>query len=407
MNEPILEVSAVSKKFCRSLKRSLLYGLSDIASEIAGSKREKITLRKNEFWALDDVSISLSKGEAIGLVGANGSGKTTLLKLISGLIKIDHGNIKVSGRIVPLIALGAGFKPILTGRENIFVNLAILGLSDEEIRSTVDNIISFAEIGEAIDAPLQTYSSGMAARLGFACAVHAKADILLIDEVLSVGDMRFRSKCYRKLAELRAKGTSFILVSHNTNAILSICNKAFYLKKGKLVGSGEPSTIMAMFEEDLCLQPGKFESEMTLAKKADALSSGLDISKVNLSDEHGQRLQAFKTGEFGKINIEVELTGRHSDVILSILIKELSGESGNILALHSDQRGVYYSFGEDQKHAEIIFPKLRLKPGIYTAKIYFHKKPFFMLDAVESFVFKVTSEKPLTQCLYDEEVRWN
>ncbi|MEC4816626.1 MAG: ABC transporter ATP-binding protein, partial [Scytonema sp. PMC 1069.18] len=212
----VLSVHGVSKKFCRNLKRSLLYGVRDITSELLGLREKNDELRPKEFWALKDISFQLRRGEALALVGKNGSGKTTLLRIIAGLIKPDTGFVEINGRVAPLIALGAGFNPVLTGRENIYANMAILGLSNKEIDKRFDEVVEFAEIEDAIDAPVQSYSSGMAARLGFSCAIHTEPEILLIDEVLAVGDVKFRLKCSRKLSQLQNYGTSFILVSHNS-----------------------------------------------------------------------------------------------------------------------------------------------------------------------------------------------
>ncbi|MEO0804175.1 MAG: ABC transporter ATP-binding protein, partial [Cyanobacteria bacterium J06642_2] len=211
----VISVEDVSKKFCRNLKRSLFYGMRDILADFAGGRRHSDQLRLQEFWALQSISFQLHRGEAVGLVGTNGAGKSTLLRIISGLIKPDVGQVRVRGRLAPLIALGAGFNPILTGRENIFANMSILGLSTRQIQQRFQDVVAFAEIEDAIDAPVQTYSSGMTARLGFACAIHTEPDILLIDEVLAVGDARFRAKCYRRLYDLRQKGVAFILVNHN------------------------------------------------------------------------------------------------------------------------------------------------------------------------------------------------
>ena len=405
--EPIVSVNAVSKKFCRQLKKSLFYGVSDIASELLSLDRNASNLRSGEFWALDHVTFELNKGDAIGLVGANGSGKTTLLRMISGLIKPDGGEIHVRGSIVPLIALGAGFNPILTGRENVYVNLAILGLSHDEIENVFEDVASFAEIDDALDSPVQSYSSGMAARLGFACAVHAKAEVLLIDEVLSVGDMRFRSKCYRKLAELREKGASFILVSHNTNAILSMCNKTIYLSKGKQIMTGDPSTVMAKFEEDLTMVPtAGLIGKLTLPEKASSDSSGLDFSTVRLLNSQGVAIEQLMTGESASIELVLKSTKAHSGVVASVLIKELSGESEVVLHLSSDKQGQFFNFEPSIGRLQIELPDFGLRPGVYTAKIYLHKESFFMLDMIESFIFKVRSNADMNQCLFFQKVNW-
>ncbi len=407
-SEVILSIDAVSKKFCRNLKKSLFYGVQDIIGEVAATRKAQDTLRSGEFWAVNKVNLELNKGDAIGLVGANGSGKTTLLRMVSGLIKPDSGEIKVVGRVVPLIALGAGFNPILSGRENVYVNLAILGLTKHEINEVFQDVIDFAEINDALDSPVQTYSSGMAARLGFACAVHAKADVLLIDEVLSVGDMRFRSKCYRKLAQLRSDGASFILVSHNTNAILSMCNKALYLVKGKPVMMGAPSEVMAKFEEDLCLIPSTNQSgKLVLPPKAPQESTGLDITCISLQNHEENDTQHLLTGQPANLVLSVECKAPQYDVMVSFLVKELSGESDTVLQMSSEKQNVKFDFKLGKSEIRLNLPQCGMRPGIYTAKIYLHKSQFYMLDIIESFVFQVKSNVDMNQCQYYQDVNWN
>ncbi len=291
-SEVVLSVEGVSKKFCRDLKRSLLYGVQDIAGDLTGIKRKSDRLRTKEFWALDNVSFQLKKGESLGLVGKNGSGKSTLLRIIAGLIKPDLGTVKVTGRVAPLIALGAGFNPILTGRENIYANMSILGLSTQEIDERFDDVVEFAEIGDAIDAPVQTYSSGMAARLGFASAIHTEPEILLIDEVLAVGDVKFRGKCIRRLAKLREKGTSFIFVSHNSMAILAVSTSAVYLQKGRTLATGSPEKIIQKYEEDLFIN-GKLTAtgSISIPEKDSAESSGIDLLSICFQDREGNDVE--------------------------------------------------------------------------------------------------------------------
>lgn len=218
-NDVVIHAENVSKKFCRNLKRSLWYGVRDIASELAGRSPDRGSLREGEFFAVRDLSLTLHAGQTLGLIGPNGAGKTTLLRMLNGLIKPDQGRITVRGQLQALIALGAGFSPILTGRENVYVNASVLGISKKEVDRQFDAIVEFAGIPDFIDSPVQTYSSGMNVRLGFAVAAHLKPDILLVDEVLAVGDEGFQVKCLNKIGELRKNGTAIILVSHNMHSI--------------------------------------------------------------------------------------------------------------------------------------------------------------------------------------------
>ena len=266
-NEVLVRVEGVSKKFCRSLKRSLWYGLCDIAGELspfarhgAGGMEQRASiaaeggslilatsysppvkpaaaaqdedLREGEFYAVRDVSFELRRGECLGLIGHNGAGKTTLLKLLNGLIKPDRGRIEMNGRVGALIALGAGFNPILTGRENIYINGAVLGLSKKEIDGKIDEIIDFAEIGKFIDSPVQNYSSGMSVRLGFAVATTLDPDVLILDEVLAVGDAAFRAKCYSRIGKIQQKA-AVIFVSHSMDQVGNVCSRICGMSKGR------------------------------------------------------------------------------------------------------------------------------------------------------------------------------
>jgi lipopolysaccharide transport system ATP-binding protein len=287
VSEILLQVDNVSKRFCRDLKKSLWYGVRDIGRELlpvgrerkaggreqgaegkgqraeGGSTHQPSTtnpqptttaegappLRPGEFYALKNVSFELRRGECLGLIGANGAGKSTLLKLISGLIKPDGGSIRRRGRLGALIELGAGFNPVLTGRENIYVNAAILGLTKKETDAKFDEIVAFADIGDALDAPVQTYSSGMKVRLGFAVAAHLEPDILLIDEVLAVGDLAFRLKCFNAIGQLHAKGCCFVLVSHDRQNLARVCTSALLLIDGMAVNLGSLSDIFQLENE--------------------------------------------------------------------------------------------------------------------------------------------------------------
>ncbi len=245
-SDVLIHVEDVSKKFCRNLRRSLWYGLQDTAADLLGRGESSASLRPEEFWAVDDVSFSLKRGECLGLVGRNGAGKTTVLKMLNGLIKPDKGRIEIRGRVGALIALGAGFNPILTGRENVYVNGAVLGLSKREISERIDEIIDFAEIGDFIEAPVQSYSSGMQVRLGFAVATAMKPDVLLLDEVLAVGDAEFQAKCYRRIGKI-LEDTAVVLVSHFPHHVRKVCDTAMWLSKGRKQTEGSPDEILALY----------------------------------------------------------------------------------------------------------------------------------------------------------------
>lgn len=236
-NEVLVKVQNVSKKFCTDLKTSLKYGAIDIARSTLGLKTNK-ELRDKEFWAVNDVSFELRRGECIGLIGHNGAGKSTLLKVLNGLYAPDKGQITMKGKIGALIELGAGFQPILTGRENIYNNAAILGFTREEVDAKMDDIIAFSEIEEFLDTPVKNYSSGMKVRLGFAVAVHMEPDILIIDEVLAVGDLGFVLKCFKKIDELLPH-TAIIFVSHSMPMVSRMCSEIILLDHGKVQYQGD------------------------------------------------------------------------------------------------------------------------------------------------------------------------
>lgn len=249
MSETLIKVDDVSKKFCRDLKRSLWYGMQDLGNELLGRRHGgNGELRRDEFWAVKDVSFELKRGECLGLIGHNGAGKTTLLRMINGLIKPDQGRIEIRGRVGALIALGAGFNPVLTGRENIYVNASVLGLRKRDIENKIEEIIDFAEIGDFIDSPVQSYSSGMAVRLGFAVATTIEPDVLLLDEVLAVGDVAFRAKCYHRISTLLGK-TAVILVSHNIDQVGQVCSSSIVMSSGLCVYAGDVSDCINYYNE--------------------------------------------------------------------------------------------------------------------------------------------------------------
>lgn len=246
----VMKAEGISKKYCRSLNHTMLYGATDLARRFLGIDQHTEHLRRGEFWAVDDLSFELKRGECLGIIGSNGSGKSTLLKMMNGIFMPDRGRIDITGRIGALIEVGAGFHPMLTGRENIYVNGSILGMSKNDINRKFDSIVEFADIGEFLDSPVKHYSSGMHVRLGFSVAIHCNVDMLLIDEVLAVGDLKFVLKCHSKMADMRKKGVTTVIVSHNVNHIRNICSSALWLDKGKLVDQGNALKICDQYEKE-------------------------------------------------------------------------------------------------------------------------------------------------------------
>ena len=247
MSDVLIKAEHVSKKFCRSLKRSLWYGVKDVAHSLnpwaqdanvsSTEDTRSRQLRQDEFWALQDISFEVRRGECLGLIGHNGAGKSTLLKILNNLIRPDSGRISMRGRVGAMIELGAGFNPILTGRENIYNQAALLGFSPADARSKFDAIVDFAEIEHALDMPLQNYSSGMRVRLGFAVFAHLEPDVLLIDEVLAVGDVGFRFKSLNKMSELLNR-CAVIFVTHTMPQVFRVCNELILLDHGNIKYQG-------------------------------------------------------------------------------------------------------------------------------------------------------------------------
>ncbi len=311
-NEYAIRVKGVTKSF-------------KIYYDKGTSLKEKILFRKrsrfSERTVLNDISVDIKKGESIGLVGHNGCGKSTLLKLMTKILYPEKGEIEVNGRVSSLLELGAGFHPDMSGRENIYTNASIFGLSKKEIDSRLDRIIEFSELEEFIDNPVRTYSSGMYMRLAFSVAINVDADVLLIDEILAVGDSNFQAKCFNKLQEIKAKGTTIVIVSHSLNQIENICDRSIWIHDGKVREDGIPVDVhmdyLAFMARQRRINKYGSEEAMIAAEKKEAEeekkrkeeerrqeelkkrwgSREVEITKIFCGDPDGTECRVFRTGE--------------------------------------------------------------------------------------------------------------
>ncbi len=286
-DEILIQTQGLKKVFCRSLNKSLFYGVVDIIKDLFGFYKQPNSLRPHEFWALKGIDLTVKRGECVGLIGPNGSGKSTLLKILHGIILPDGGDLRIQGTIGALIEVGAGFHPLLSGRENIFISGAILGMPKKEIEEKFDEIVSFAELEDSIDMPVKYYSSGMYIRLGFAIAAQTRPDVLILDEILAVGDMAFRAKCFRHIANIR-KQSAIILVSHNMSLISRTCDRVIYLNNGEIIEQGTANEMVKLYrthtrmnttlETNIITQSEKFESVSLSAASLIEQHDDLDIS---------------------------------------------------------------------------------------------------------------------------------
>jgi lipopolysaccharide transport system ATP-binding protein len=303
-----------------------------------------------EFWALRDVSFEIKKGETVGIIGRNGSGKSTLLQMICGTLNPTSGGIQTNGRIAALLELGSGFNPEFTGRENVYMNSAIIGLSKEETDARFEDIVAFADIGEFIDQPGKTYSSGMLVRLAFAVAINVNPQILIIDEALSVGDELFQRKCFARIEAIKNKGATILFVSHSASIIVDLCDRAFLIDQGRLILCDTPRTTIKYYHRLIFTKKnnvqnvvpnteiGKAElknvSEGMVVENVEGLtqvsqlryeSHGGKIIDFGLYDEDGNKANLVTSGFTGCVKLSVEFDLSFKDVVFGFHLKSVSG----------------------------------------------------------------------------------
>lgn len=364
----LVDVQNLRKKFCRRLKSSLWQGMQDVMRESFGIRNDSEVLRRDEFWVLDEVTFQLRRGDCLALMGHNGAGKTTLLRMLNGLVKPDAGSIRVRGRLAALVALGTGFDPVLSGRENVFVNGAVLGLSTEETERHFEDILAFSELADFIDAPVRTYSSGMKVRLGFAVATALSPDILLVDEVLAVGDFSFRQKCLRRISQFRDAGGSIILVSHNTAQLQSVCNTAVLLEKGRIQFHGPIyQATNRYFEATLKRQEAARNSAATTREVESEQVCITDVSATNHeAQEHGDSASPVAGGR-AQFRVIVDSEFDETSVFVRLVL--MDQEMGLRLATVSTElAGQHFELSKGVNEFRFSVRSLTLAPGRYAVR---------------------------------------
>lgn len=351
---------------------------------------------------LKGVTLEIEKGEVVGLVGHNGCGKSTLLKLMTKIIYPDKGKIEINGKISSLLELGAGFHPDMTGRENIYTNASIFGLTKKEIDARLDNIIEFSELEEFIDSPVRTYSSGMYMRLAFSVAINVDADILLIDEILAVGDARFQAKCFNKMLELKKSGITIVIVSHDLGSIERLCNRAIWIEEGKIRDEGIPHDIVAEYLDDIM---SKDENKKIKVQSKEKIEEKITEKKENKKDKNRTGNKDIEIIDIKLLNGKDEVSDTYnSEDKLKIQVKykrnndELKDSVFGFGIFRNDGLNCYGTntfidnFGkikiQDEGTVEVIIDQIQLLEGKYYLDIAFHDeygKPYDYIRKIKKF----------------------
>ena len=361
-DDVVLRVSNVSKKFCKNLRRSMAYGIKDLAQNLVGVKQDTRVLRKDEFWALNEVSFAVKRGNILGIIGANGSGKTTLLRLMTGVFPSDKGEIEIRGRVSALIALGAGFHPHMTGRENIYLNGAILGMSREEVDSKLEKITEFSELADFLDAPLSTYSSGMYVRLGFSVAIHLEPDVLFVDEVLAVGDASFRAKSRERMRNFLQRGKTICLVSHDLMAIDGMCRRVIWLDKGMIRMDGTAQEVIPnyMLDQDCRV----LKQRVSQKRGLHAETGEIVITKCETLNQNGVVTQEFEYQARLIVRVHYHAVTKVETPYFMIYVR--SGTSGaGLFNVNMLRDGGEPDSLEGKGWLDIDFGPLDMYPGVY------------------------------------------
>ena len=332
--------------------------------------------RYEEFWALRDLSLQVEQGQTFGIIGGNGSGKSTLLKVLAGILRPDEGTATVDGRLSALLELGAGFHPELTGRENVYLNGAILGFTKRDIRQRFDDIVAFAELDRFIDEPVRNYSSGMYVRLGFSVAIHVEPEVLLVDEVLAVGDLTFQKRCLDRFAQLKAEGRTIIVVSHDLDMVGWLCDRTAWIKQGALRAVGPSSDVIDRFATGADSTAATSVNTSDEARPTfERLSEDDLVKAVVLVDPNGHPTNA--VGSRRPVSIRVRYDGQAAGEPVTVALGLYRADGTHVTSINSGAatRGVTQSDGEpvgNLVEVDYVVPTLPVQPGTYELSVALH-----------------------------------
>lgn len=345
-----------------------------------------------EFWALRDFSLTVQAGETVGIIGRNGSGKSTLLQLVCGTVTPTTGTIDVNGRVAALLELGAGFNPEFTGRENVGLNAAVLGIDASTMESKFEQIAAFADIGEFIDQPVKTYSSGMLVRLAFAVAIHVEPSVLIVDEALSVGDFAFQNKCVQKLRQMRDAGVTLLFVSHDLNTVQTICDRVVWLEHGKVVMTGSPVEVCQEYQVSM------LGHEETHRASSGELISQQSTGMAHFTDlrisEVGQPGDAFTIGDPLRFRFAIEAQAALDEIVFAVSIYRADGDW--IIGQTSRESGVTWTGVEagGRVSGSLLLKPLCLVPGDYFAAFGAYSRDLSLCYALSDLTVKFSVRSP-------------
>jgi lipopolysaccharide transport system ATP-binding protein len=372
MSEPIIEIRDVGKKYNIYHQSERYLALRDLMTQFFTSPLKTIKEKKTreEFWALRNISVDIARGETVGIIGANGAGKSTLLKILSKITPPTEGEIIIRGKVASLLEVGTGFHLELTGRENIYLNGAILGMSKNEIKKKFDSIVEFSGIEKFLDTPVKRYSSGMYVRLAFSIAAHLEPDILIVDEVLAVGDSEFQKKCLGRMEQVTsAEGRTILFVSHNMATVQRICSRCILLEKGRIKDVGETNYIVQKYSESRERDGGLLNPRHRPAETI-INSKGPKVKKITLSDTDGQIRNEFSADEMIRfhcnIDPDVDNTEDYS------LVWFMSNFSSQLIAVGASTPIDNIKFSPDTKNIYCDINPRSLLPGSYYLRVALH-----------------------------------